>query len=80
MCRSWNATTRITTYLNDELAAMYAAEFRQYEDSPEIEPQQDEWCPETYINWDAYWYGDCVNLVMFRYDGGSDGNIPGAEI
>lgn len=59
-------------YLNDELAAMYAAEFRQYEDSPEIEPQQDEWCPETYINWDTYWYGDCVSLVMFRYDGGSD--------
>ena len=59
-------------YLNDELAAMYAAEFRQYEDSPEIEPQQDEWCPETYINWDAYWYGDCVSLVMFRYDGGLD--------
>ena len=29
-------------YLNYELAAMYAAEFRQYEDSPEIEPQQDE--------------------------------------
>ena len=59
-------------YLNDELAAMYAAEFRQYEDSPEIEPQQDEWCPETYINWDAYWYGDCVSLVVFRYDGGTD--------
>ena len=59
-------------YLNDELAAMYAADFREYKDSPEIEPQQDEWCPETYINWDAYWYGDCVSLVMFRYDGGSD--------
>ena len=59
-------------YINEELAAMYAADFRQYEDSPEIEPQQDEWCPETYINWDAYWYGDCVSLVMFRYDGGSD--------
>lgn len=59
-------------YLNDELAAMYAAEFRQYEDSPEIEPQQDEWHPDTYIDWDAYWYGDCVSLVMFRYDGGSD--------
>lgn len=59
-------------YLNDELAAMYAAEFRQYEDSPEIEPQQDEWSPEIYINWDAYWYGDCVSLVVFRYDGGSD--------
>ena len=59
-------------YLNDELAAMYAADFRQYEDSPEVEPQQDEWRPETYINWDAYWYGDCVSLVMFRYDGGLD--------
>ena len=59
-------------YLNDELAAMYAADFRQYENSPEIEPQQDEWCPETYINWDAYWYGDCVSLVVFRYDGGLD--------
>ena len=55
-------------YLNDELAAMYAADFRQYEDSPEIEPQQDEWCPETYINWDAYWYGDCVSLVMRSHD------------
>lgn len=62
-------------YLNDELAAMYAAEFRQYEDSPEIEPQQDEGSPDTYdtyINWDAYWYGDCVSLVVFRYDGGTD--------
>ena len=62
-------------YINYELAAMYAAEFREYEDSPEIEPQQDEGSPDTYdtyINWDAYWYGDCVSLVMFRYDGGSD--------
>ena len=59
-------------YLNDELAAMYAADFRQCEDSPEIEPQQDEWSPEIYINWDAYWYGDCVSLVVFRYDGGTD--------
>ena len=59
-------------YLNDELAAMYAAEFREYEDSPEIEPQQDEGSPDTYINWDAYWYGDCVSLVVFRYDGGTD--------
>lgn len=59
-------------YINYELAAMYAAEFRQYEDSPEIEPQQDEGSPDTYINWDAYWYGDCVSLVVFRYDGGLD--------
>ena len=59
-------------YLNDELAAMYAAEYRDYESYPQAEVSQDEWCPETYINWDAYWYGDCVSLVMFRYDGGSD--------
>ena len=59
-------------YINEELAAMYAADFRQYEDSPDAELQQDEWCPQTYINWDAYWYGDCVSLVVFRYDGGSD--------
>ena len=59
-------------YLNDELAAMYAADFRQYEDSPEIEPQQDEWSPEIYINWDAYWYGDCVSLVVRSYYGGTD--------
>ena len=59
-------------YINYELAAMYAAEFREYEDSPEIEPQQDEGNPDTYINWDAYWYGDCVNLVVFCYDGGLD--------
>ena len=59
-------------YLNEELAAMYAADFRQYEDSPEIEPQQDEWSPETYINWDAYWYGDCVSLVVRSYYGGTD--------
>ena len=60
-------------YINYELAAMYAAEFREYEDSPEIEPQQDEGSSDTYdtyINWDAYWYGDCVSLVVrSRYDG-----------
>ena len=59
-------------YLNDELAAMYAAEYRDYESYPQAEVSQDEWSPEIYINWDAYWYGDCVSLVVFRYDGGSD--------
>ena len=59
-------------YINYELAAMYAAEFREYKDSPEIEPQQDEGTPDTYISWDAYWYGDSVSLVVFRYDGGLD--------
>ena len=59
-------------YINEELAVMYAADFRQYEDSSDAEPQQDEGSPDTYINWDAYWYGDCVSLVVFRYDGGLD--------
>ena len=59
-------------YINNELAAMYAEEYRDYESYPQAEVSQDEWCPQTYIDWDAYWYGDCVSLVMFRYDGGSD--------
>ncbi len=59
-------------YLNDELATRYAAEYRDYESYPQAEVQQDEGRPDTYINWDAYWYGDCVSLVVFRYDGGSD--------
>ena len=59
-------------YLNDELAAMYAAEYRDYESYPQAEVSQDEWSPELYVNWDAYWYGDCVSLVVLRYDGGSD--------
>ena len=58
--------------LNDELAAMYAAEYRDYESYPQAEVSQDEWCPQIYIDWDAYWYGDCVSLVVFRYDGGTD--------
>ena len=59
-------------YLNDELAAMYAAEYRDYESYPQAEVSQDEWCPQIYLDWDAYWYGDCVSLVVFRYDGGTD--------
>ena len=59
-------------YINNELAARYAAEYRDYESYPQAEVSQDEWCPQIYIDWDAYWYGDCVSLVMFRYDGGTD--------
>ena len=59
-------------YINDELAARYAAEYRDYESYPQAEVSQDEWCPQIYIDWDAYWYGDCVSLVVFRYDGGTD--------
>ena len=59
-------------YINDELAARYAEEYRDYESYPQAEVSQDEWCPQIYIDWDAYWYGDCVSLVVFGYDGGSD--------
>ena len=58
--------------LNEELAAMYAAEYMDYESDPDAEVPQGEECSQTEINWDAYWYGDCVSLVVFRYDGGSD--------
>ena len=50
--------------LNDELAAMYAAEYMDYESYPDAEVPQGEECSQTEINWDAYWYGDCVSLVM----------------
>ena len=56
--------------LNEELAAMYAAEYKDYESDPDAEVPQGEECSQTEINWDAYWYGDCVSLVMRdRYGG-----------
>ena len=54
--------------LNEELAAMYAAEYKDYENDPDAEVPQGEECSQTEINWDAYWYGDCVSLVMRIHD------------
>ena len=54
--------------LNDELAAMYAAEYKDYESYPDAEVPQGEECSQTEINWDAYWYGDFVSLVMRSHD------------
>ena len=59
-------------YINDELATRYAAEYRDYESYPQAEVSQDEWCSQIYIDWDAYWYGDCVSLVVSSYYGGTD--------
>ena len=59
-------------YINDELATRYAAEYLDYESYPQAELSQDEWCPQIYIDWDAYWYGDCVSLVVSSYYGGTD--------
>ena len=55
--------------LNEELAAMYVAEYKDYESYPDAEVPQGEESPQTeIINWDAYWYGDCVSLVIRRRD------------
>lgn len=54
--------------LNEELAAMYAAEYMDYESDPDAEVPQGEECSQTEINWDAYWYGDYVSLVMRSHD------------
>ena len=54
--------------LNEELAAMYVAEYKDYESNPDAEVPQGEECSQTEINWDAYWYGDCVSLVIRRRD------------
>ena len=56
-------------YLNDELNDIYAAHFREYEAYEEAGQPGSEY-PQIGVNWDAYWYGDCVSLVMrSRYDG-----------
>ena len=40
-----------------------------YESYPDAEVPQGEESPQTeIINWDAYWYGDCVSLVIRRRD------------
>ena len=55
--------------LNEELAAMYVAEYKDYETYPDAEvPQGEESPPTESINWDAYWYGDCVSLVIRSRD------------
>lgn len=56
-------------YINDELNAIYAADFREFENSEEAEQPGGEY-PQIGVGWDAYWYGDCVSLVVrSRYDG-----------
>ena len=56
-------------YINDELNDIYAAHFREYEAYEEAGQPGSEY-PQIGVNWDAYWYGDCVSLVMRdRYGG-----------
>ena len=56
-------------YINDELNAIYAADFREFENSEEAGQPGGE-APLIGVGWDAYWYGDCVSLVVrSRYGG-----------
>ena len=56
-------------YINDELNAIYAADFREFENSEEA-GQPDGEAPLIGVGWDDWWYGDCVSLVVrSRYGG-----------
>ena len=56
-------------HINDELNAIYGADFREFESSEEAGQPGGEY-PQIGVGWDAYWYGDCVSLVVHsRYDG-----------
>ena len=55
--------------INEELNDIYAADFREYETYEEAGQPGGEY-PQIGVNWDAYWYGDCVSLVVrSRYGG-----------
>ena len=55
--------------INDELNAIYAADFREYENYEEAGQPGDD-APLIGVGWDDWWYGDCVSLVVSsRYDG-----------
>ena len=55
--------------INEELNAIYAADFREYEAYEEAGQPGGEY-PQIGVGWDAYWYGDCVSLVVrSRYGG-----------
>ena len=55
--------------LNKDFAAIYAADFREYEAYEEAGQPGGEY-PQIGVGWDAYWYGDCVSLVVrSRYGG-----------
>ena len=56
-------------YINDELNDIYAAHFREFENSEEAGQLGGE-APLIGVGWDDWWYGDCVSLVVrSRYGG-----------
>ena len=57
-------------YINDELNAIYAADFREFEAYEEAGQLGGD-APLIGVGWDAYWYGDCVSLVVHSRYGGT---------
>ena len=56
-------------YINDELNAIYAADFREFEAYEEAGQLGGD-APQIGVGWDDWWYGDCVSLVVrSRYGG-----------
>ena len=56
--------------INDELNAIYAADFREFEAYEEAgQPGGD--APLIGVGWDDWWYGDCVSLVVHSRYGGT---------
>ena len=56
--------------INDELNAIYAADFREFEAYEEAElPDGD--AQLIGVGWDDWWYGDCVSLVVHSRYGGT---------
>ena len=55
--------------INEELNAIYAADFREFEAYEEAGQPGGEY-PQIGVGWDDWWYGDCVSLVVrSRYGG-----------
>ena len=55
--------------INDELNAIYGADFREFENSEEAGQPGGEY-PQIGVGRDDWWYGDCVSLVVrSRYGG-----------
>ena len=56
--------------INEELNAIYAADFREFEAYEEAgQPGGD--APLIGVGWDDWWYGDCVSLVVHSRYGGT---------
>ena len=56
--------------INEDLNAIYAADFREFEAYEEAGQPGGEY-PQIGVGWDAYWYGDCVSLVVCSRYGGT---------